>query len=133
MPLDLHIALAQGELLAGGDQNLLLHQVDTRDHFGNGMFDLNTRIHFYEEKLAIFVQEFEGAGATVIDLAAGLGATLADALDQAAGDARRGSFLDDFLVAALHGAIALAQTAGVATDRKRVGWGKRVPVGLENG
>src|SRR3546814_16553339 len=57
MPLDLHIALAQGDLLAGGDQNLLLHQVDTRDHFGNGMFDLNTRIHFYEEKLAIFVQE----------------------------------------------------------------------------
>src|SRR3546814_17591153 len=79
------------------------------------MFDLNTRIHFYEEKLAIFVQEFEGAGATVIDLAAGLGATLADALDQAAGDARRGSLLDDFLVASLHGAIALAQPDGVAT------------------
>src|SRR3546814_11766040 len=89
MPLDLHIALAQGELLAGGDQNLLLHQVDTRDHFGNGMFDLNTRIHFYEEKLAIFVQEFEGAGATVIDLAAGLGATLADAPDQARSEGRR--------------------------------------------
>src|SRR3546814_18829465 len=96
------------------------------------MFDLNTRIHFYEEKLAIFVQEFEGAGATVIDLAAGLGATLADALDQAAGDARRGSFLDDFLVAALHGAIALAQPDGVATavgqhlEIGRASWRERV-------
>ena len=103
------VALAQRQLFAGRDPNLLLHDVQAGDQFGHRMFDLDPRVHLDEIELALFVQELEGARAAVADLLAGVGAARADALDQAPGDAGRRSFLEDLLVAALHRAVALAQ------------------------
>src|SRR3546814_3140520 len=71
-------------------------------------------MHFEEIELPVLVQEFERARPPVVDLAARLGTALADALDHAALDPGRRRFLDDLLVAALHGAIALAQPDGIA-------------------
>src|SRR5690606_18104833 len=110
----LHVALAQRELLAGGDEDLLHDQVDARDHFGHGVLDLDTRVHFDEEELAVLVQELERAGAAIAHLAAGVRAALADALDEPTRDAGRRSLFNDLLVAALHGAIALAQPYCIA-------------------
>src|SRR3546814_18579519 len=78
------------------------------------MFDLDARVHLDEIETAIFVQEFEGAGAAVADAFARLDAETADFGALFVGDARRRRFLDDFLVAALHRAIAFAEMAGIA-------------------
>jgi hypothetical protein len=42
------------------------------------VLNLNSRVHFDEIELAVLVKELEGACAAVIDLAACLGAALAD-------------------------------------------------------
>src|SRR5690606_16226505 len=114
MAAQLDVALAQIELLASGDTQLLLDQIDAGDHFGDRMLDLDAGVHLDEEELAVFIQELERARTAIPHLAAGLGTALADALDQRPVDARRGGFFDDFLVAALHGAVALAQPDGLA-------------------
>ena len=73
------VALAEAQLLARGDADLLLHDVDAGDHLGDRVLDLHARVHLDEEELVVLVQELEGAGAAIADLAAGLGAALADA------------------------------------------------------
>jgi hypothetical protein len=64
--------------LAGGDQDLLLDDVDAGDHLGDRVLHLHAGVHLDEVELAVLVQELEGAGAAVADAAAGLGAALAD-------------------------------------------------------
>src|SRR5471030_113259 len=108
-----HVALAEAQLLAVGDADLFLHDVDAGDHFGDRVFDLHAGVHLDELELAVFIQELEGAGAAVADLAASFGAAVADFFDQLARDAGRWRLFDDLLVAALHRAVALAQPDGV--------------------
>ena len=103
------VALRERQLLAGGDADLHLHDVDAGHHLGHRVLDLHARVHLDEVELAVLVEELEGAGAAVADLLAGGGAALADLLDHAARDAGRRRFLDDLLVAALHRAVALAE------------------------
>ena len=90
------------QLFARGDADLLLHDVDAGDHFGHRVLDLDAGVHLDEVELAVLVEELEGAGAAVADLAAGLGAAFADLVAQFRGQVGRGRFLDDLLVAALH-------------------------------
>ena len=73
------------------------------------MFDLHAGVHLNEVELARLVQKLKGARAPVAHLLAGGDAALANAFDQLAVDVRRRCFFQDFLVAPLHGAIALAQ------------------------
>ena len=125
VPLQFDVALAQCELLAGGDADLLLHQVDAGDEFGHGMFDLQAGVHLDEVELAILVEKLEGACASIADLAAGFRAAIADARDEAAGDIGCRSLLDDLLVAALHGTIPFAQP-----DRVLVGVGQHLKLDM---
>jgi hypothetical protein len=97
----------------GRDADLLLHDVDAGRRLGDRMLDLHARVHLDEVELVVLEQELERAGAAVGDLAAGLGAALADAREQARGNPRRRRFLEDLLVAALHRAVALAEPHGV--------------------
>ena len=78
------------------------------------MLDLDAGVHLDEVELAVLVEELERAGAAVADRAAGLDAALAHDAPLARGDAGRRRFLDHLLVAALHGAVALAQVDDVA-------------------
>jgi hypothetical protein len=64
---ELDVALLEAQFLAGGHADLFLHDVDAGDQFGHRVFDLDPRVHFDEIELAVFVEEFEGAGATVVD------------------------------------------------------------------
>jgi hypothetical protein len=114
MPPELDVALPERQFFPGGDADLLLHDVDAGDHLGDGMLHLHAGIHFDEEEFAVLVQELEGTRAAVADLAAGFGATLADLVAQAGIEQRCRSFFQDFLVAALHRTVALAQINRVA-------------------
>ena len=53
------VGLGVAQRLAGGDADLLAHQVDAADHFGDGVFDLEAGVHFDERELAVLVEEFE--------------------------------------------------------------------------
>ena len=54
------------------------------------MLHLQPRIHLDEIELIILVQEFEGTGAVIADLAARLGAAFPEAQPGPGGDMRRG-------------------------------------------
>ena len=49
-PLSFTSACLNGELLAGGDADHLLDQVDAGDQLGDRMLDLQARVHLQEEE-----------------------------------------------------------------------------------
>ena len=54
------VTLLVGEALAGRDPNLFLDDVNAGDHFGDRMFDLQTRVGFHEVEAAVGIhQELE--------------------------------------------------------------------------
>ena len=114
MTLQNHILLSQAQLLAGGNPDLFLHQVDPGDHLCDRMFHLDARVHLDEVELAVLVEELESPDSLVTNLAAGFGAPIADPVNQSPRYARCRSLLDDLLVAPLHGTVALAQPDRVA-------------------
>ena len=109
------VLLLQRQLLAGGDPDHLLDQVDAGDQFGHGMLDLQPRIHLQEvEALVLACDEFDRAGGVVIH-----GFRQRDRLfaHLAAGglvQQRRRRFLDHLLIAALDRTFALAEIDDVA-------------------
>src|ERR1700761_4462644 len=111
--IDLDVFLANRQLLARGNQQLLAYQVDAGDQFGHRMLHLDTGVHLDEVEAAIFEQEFEGAGAAIADAQAGIDADLANLRAQFRSDTGRWSFFDHFLVASLHRTVALAQVNGM--------------------
>src|ERR1700740_2558608 len=60
---DLYVALAVGQPLTRGDEQLRLHEVDAGDELGDRMLDLDTGIHLDEVELSVLVEELHGAGA----------------------------------------------------------------------
>src|SRR5258708_21940964 len=75
------VLLAELELHARGHADLLLHDVDAGDELGHRVLDLDARVHLDEVELVVLVEELEGPGAAVADLAAGFPATLPHLLD----------------------------------------------------
>src|SRR5258708_21711468 len=98
----LNVVLAIGQRFTGCDQQLCFDDVYSRDQLGHRILYLNARVHFDEVELVVLVQELQRAGATVADFADRLGATLSHGFALSDGHARRGRFLDDLLMAALH-------------------------------
>src|SRR5688500_1783529 len=98
MALADEVALLDRQTLAARDFDLLLDDVDSGDHFGHRVLYLHARVHLDEIELAILVQELERARADIPDLAARLGAALADPRARTRGYVRRRRFLDHFLM-----------------------------------
>ncbi len=66
MPADGNVFLRKRQLLARGNSNLQLHQVERSNHLGDGMLHLQARIHLKKIKLPILIhQKFHGAGICV--------------------------------------------------------------------
>ena len=107
-----HAALRRADARAVGDADLRLDEIDAGDAFGDGVLDLDARIDLDEVELAGVgvLQEFDGAGGEIVRGAADLRAPprRAPRAARRSEKARRRA-LDDLLVAALHGAIALEQ------------------------
>ena len=110
-----------GERGPGGDLHLHDDEVDLGDLLGHGVLDLDARVHLDEDVATVLAeQELDGAGVDVVDRLRELHRVGAHALAQVRVEVGRGGDLDDLLVAALHGAVALEEvqdlTAGVADD-----------------
>ena len=109
------VLLRQRQLFAGGHPDHLFDQVDPGDQFGNGMLDLQPRVHLQEEEALVLAgDEFDGAGGIVVHRFCQRDRLFAH---QAAGglvEQRRRRFLDHLLIAALDRAFALAEIDHVA-------------------
>ncbi len=112
-----NVLLTKSERLPGGNANLPVDEIDAGDPFGNGVFDLEAGVHFEEIEVAVLVgEELEGAGIRVIRGASDFEGGLADAVAELGMGEHEGRrrFLDDFLMASLDGAFALAEMDQVA-------------------
>ncbi len=114
MAFELHILLPQPKTLPTGHTDLLLHDVETRDQLGDGVLHLNPGVHLNEIELSVLVEEFNGASAAIADLLAGLGTPSPDLVAQLLGELGRRGLFEHLLMAALHGAVALAEVDHVA-------------------
>jgi len=90
------------------------HQVDARHQLGDGVLDLEPRVHLEEEELAVLEQELDGAGVVVAARRRDLHGRLAHGLADLRREGRRRRLLDQLLVAPLGGAVALADPDVVA-------------------
>ena len=100
--------VAQG--VTGGDQDLGADDVDARDHLGNGVLHLNAGVHLNEVIVAVLVdEELHGTGADIADGLGDLDGVAAQSLDRLLRDGPGGGELDDLLIAALQGAVALTE------------------------
>ena len=102
------VVLGERERLAGGDADLLAHEVDARHELGDGVLDLEAGVHLEEPELAVLVEELDGAGVVVAARLGDLDGRLAHGLAGLGGEGRRRALLDQLLVAALGRAVALA-------------------------
>ena len=68
MALEHDVLLGEAQRAAGGDADLLAHDVDAGDRFGDRMLDLQAGVHLDEIELAVLVKEFDGAGAEIAQL-----------------------------------------------------------------
>src|SRR5512139_3498965 len=111
--LDLLLLVLQRQ--AGGDADLLLHDVDAGDGLGDGVLDLQPGVHLHEVELVVGIeQEFDRAGVDVAHRPGSAHRQLADVLTLRLGQLRTRRDLDELLVAPLDRAVALEQVDDVA-------------------
>ncbi len=104
--------LADVERVTRRDPQLLLDEVDTGDHLGHGVLDLQARVHLDEEGLVEPVsrdEELDGARPEIADAARGGDRGLAETFTGGGIHDGRGRFLDHLLMPPLQGALALAE------------------------
>ena len=110
--VQVYVDLSDAERFARRNPQLLGHEVEPGDHLGDGVLDLQARVHLHEEEVAGAVaghDELYGAGADVADAARGLAGGFADAGAGRVVEERRRGLFDDLLVSPLQRALALAE------------------------
>ena len=87
--------------------DLLGDEVDASHHFGDWVLDLQPGVHLEEEELAVRIEELHSPGVVVADRPGDGDRRLTHRATGRVGQQRRGALLDELLVAALGGAVAL--------------------------
>ena len=115
MPAQHDILLRDRERLAGRDEHLLAHDVDAGDGLRDRVLDLDAGVHLEEEVLAVPGEKpFDRSGRAVRHRTCGLDRERADVRTELRSDGGRRRLLDELLMAALDGAVALAEMDDVA-------------------
>jgi hypothetical protein len=105
---------------AAGDEQLLLDEIEAGHELGDGMLDLEPGVELDEPELVVRDQELGGAGAFVGHSLRQGARRVGEGRTLRGSHSRRGRLLEHLLVAALDGAVTLAEAADPA-----------VPVGEE--
>ena len=109
------VLLLEAQQVACRHFQLQRDQVEAGHFLGHRMLDLQSGVHFEKIEFARLVeQEFDGAGADIVDRLRRLDRRRAHLRAQFRRHHRAGRFLDHLLVAALHRTVALAEMDGVA-------------------
>ncbi|NIL82668.1 hypothetical protein RhoFasGS6_00001 [Rhodococcus fascians] len=104
-----------GQFFAVGDAELLQHQVDAGGFLGDGVLDLQPGVDLQERDQSVLADEvFHGPGAVVAGFEADRFGARVDFFALGVGEERGGGFFDEFLEAALQGAVAGAGDDDVA-------------------
>ena len=109
-----HVVLGDAQGRAVGDADLFAHEVDGSDHLGDGMLDLQARIHLDEVEFSALVEIFHRAYAQIAEFLDRRGGDGADFGALGVIQRGRGRFFHHLLVAALQRAIAFAQMDDIA-------------------
>ena len=104
------------QFVALRDQDLRPDEVEAGNDLGDGVLDLDARVHLDEEPLLAIdvVKEFDSAGVVIANFAGHADRGVAELAHDQRGQAVAGRDLDDLLVTALHRTIALVQVNHVA-------------------
>ena len=116
MAAKLYLILRNAQGLTAGDSQLFPYYVDSSNHFGNRVFNLQARVHFDEVELASLVKKLERAVASIPDILASLDTTLADPLPLFFCNSRSRRFLNHLLMPSLHRAISLTEVNCIAVS-----------------
>jgi hypothetical protein len=115
VPGELHVVLLERHRLAGGDEDLFLHEIDPRHLLGHGMLDLDACVHLHEvERAVLVVQEFHRAGVAVADRRRAVRGQLPHLQPLLGREHGARRLFDQLLVIALHRALALAHVDDAA-------------------
>mmetsp|Transcript_23272 Transcript_23272/g.40173 ORF Transcript_23272/g.40173 Transcript_23272/m.40173 type:complete len:588 (-) Transcript_23272:1110-2873(-) len=114
MAVDRQIVLLERQVFARCDKDLFAHQINAKDGFGDGMFDLQARVHLDEVKLTVFVEELDGARTGIVDIGHGISTDFADGGAFFGADCGAGGLFEHLLVAALQGTVPFAQVHSAA-------------------
>ncbi len=113
--VSVRIACLEGERLAGRDEQLLLHEIDAGDELRDWMLDLDAGVQLEEGEAAVLAEDELGrARALVAQRAGERDGGFAHLAAQLGVDGGGGALLEHLLVAALDGAVALAEGDRVA-------------------
>ena len=111
----LDVGLLDRQRLARRHHDLLAHDVDARDHFGDRMLDLHAGVHLEHVEVLLGIhQKLDGCRAGILRAGDECGRAFADLLALGGIDARSRRLLNELLVAALARAVALEEMHGVA-------------------
>ncbi len=111
MTRHLYVVLRDAERIPGGNIDLFLDEIHTRDHFRYGMLHLNARIHLEKVKgfLILIEYEFYGSRILITDMGGNPHRRIADPFPQFGRHHRRRSLLEYLLIPALEGTVALEE------------------------
>ena len=111
----LNVLLRKRQLLSGGDLNLPLDQINTSRQFGNGVLDLNTRVHFDEvERAGMIDDKLDGSRIGVLRFLCESDGGFAKRLAFLKGKVRRRGQFDELLSSPLQRAVAFPEVNDVA-------------------
>ena len=97
------------------DQKLSLNEVDTGNHFGNGMFHLNTGVHFDKVMIPFFIhEEFNGTGIDITDFFGDFHSVFVNGCQNIFIDGESGSIFHHFLITALYRAVSFKKMDNIA-------------------
>ena len=111
MALQVYVGLGHVQREAGGDAQLLAHQVHTGDELRDAVLHLDAGVHLHEiEVFSVGIQQkFHGAGVLVANGPGRPDGGLAHLLPQLRRQAPGGGLFDELLVAPLDGAVPVTQ------------------------
>ena len=112
----MQIVLFKRQMFACGDVDLRLSQIDSGDGFGDGMLDLQARVHLQKIKVARLRvhNKFHRASVDVTRCLRRRDSRLTHHRPHLRRKQRRGSLFDNFLMTTLNGTFALKEVNGVA-------------------
>jgi len=102
--------------LALRDEDLRADEIDAGHTLGDGVLDLDARVHFDEEPFVAVhvIKKLDGARVVVADAFGKRHGRVAEFLAHLRIEVHRGRDLDNFLIAALHRAVALMKVDDIA-------------------
>ena len=114
MTVDADRVLSDRQRLARGHAQLPFDEIETGDHLGHRVLDLQAGVHLEEEEAICVRDELHRAGAFVADSPRRGDGGASHGGSAIVIEARRGRLLDHLLMAPLHRAVALEQVDRVA-------------------